>query len=92
MVYVSQKVCCTTLQSHATKKIIPSYIKKFTKQLLKNTTQTIKIVLPFQPTKMIPNVLPNIGSLKQSSLTQNHGESKGDIIPKIPLPEDVTCD
>ena len=92
MVSALQKVCCTTLQSPATKKIIPSYIKEFAKQLLKNATQTTKSLLTFQPTKTIPNVLPNIRHLKQSSLTQKcHGKSKGDTILTIPFLEDVIC-
>lgn len=46
--YLNPGVCCTTLQSPAIKKIIPSYIKEFVKQLLKNATT-------FQPTQTIPN-------------------------------------
>ena len=43
-------------------------------------------------TKTISNFLPNIGHLKQSSLTQKcHGKSKGDTIPTIPFLEDVIC-
>ena len=92
MVSVLQKPCCTTLQSPATKKIIPSYIKELVKQLLENATQTAKSILTFQPTKTISNFLPNIGHLKQSSLTQKcHGKSKGDTIPTIPFLEDVIC-
>ena len=92
MVSVLKKVCVTTLQSSATKKIIPSYIKKFEKQLLEIATQTTKRLLTFQPIKTIPNSLPNIGHLKRSSLTQKcRGKSKGDTIPAIPFLEDVIC-
>ena len=92
MVSVLQNVCCTTLQSPATKKITPSYIKESAKQLLKNATQTTKSLLTLQPTKTIPNFLPNIGHLKQRGLTQKcHGKSKGDTIPTIPFLEDVIC-
>ena len=45
------------LKSPATKKIMPSYIKEFEKQLLKNATQTTKSLLTFQPTKTIPKQL-----------------------------------
>ena len=78
--YVLQKVCGgTTLQSPATNKIIPSYIKELVKQLLKDAMQTIKSLLMFQPTKTVPNFLPKIGPFKQSRLTQKyHGKSKGD--------------
>ena len=92
MIYVLQKVYCTTLQASATKKVTPSYIKEFAKQLLENTTQTIKSLLTFQHTKTMQKFLSNIGRLKQSSLTRkNHGKSKGDAISTIPFPEDVTC-
>ena len=75
-----------------TKKIIPNYIKEFAKQLLKNATQTIKSILTSQPKKTISNLLPNIGPLKQSSLTQKYyGKSKGGTIPTIPFPGDPTC-
>ena len=71
---------------------MPSYKKEFAKQLLKNATQTIKSILTSQPKKTISNLLPNIGPLKQSSLTQKYyGKSKGGTIPTIPLPGDVTC-
>ena len=83
MFYVLQKVCCTSLQSSATKKIIPSYIREFAEQLLKNATQTIKSLLTFQPKKMIPHFLPNIKT--------NQLNPKGDMIPTIPFPENVTC-
>ena len=58
----------------------------------KRYAQTTKSLLTFQPTKTITNFLPNIGHLKQSSLTQKcHGKSKGDTIPTIPFLEDVIC-
>ena len=92
MVYVLQKVCWTTLQSSVPKKVIPSYIKEFAKKLSKIATQTIKSPFTFQPTKTIPNFPPNIGPLKQSSLTQKYyGKSRGDTIPAIQFPEDITC-
>ena len=92
MVCVLQKVCCTTLQSHLTKKHIPSYIREFLKQFLKNATQTMKSLLTFQPTKTILNFLLNIRPIKQNSLIQTYqGKSKEDATPTIPFPEDVTC-
>ena len=90
MVCVLQKVCCTTLQSHLTKKNIPSYIREFVKQFLKNATQTMKSLLKLQLAKTISNFLLNIRAIKQNSLTQTyHGKSKEDTIPTIPFPEDV---
>ena len=54
--------------------------------------QTLESLLTFHPTKAIPNFLPGIGPLKQSSLTQKcHVKSKGNTIPTIPFPEDITC-
>ena len=54
--------------------------------------QTLKSLLTFQPTKAIPNFLPDIGPLKQSSLTwKYHVKSKGNTTPTIPFPEDITC-
>ena len=92
MVSVLQKSVVLRYNHLRQKKIIPSYIKEFAKQLLKNATETTKSLLMFQPTKTIPNFLPNIGHLKQSSLTQKcHGKSKGDTIPTIPFLEDVIC-
>ena len=42
--------------------------------------------------KTTPNFLPNIGHLKQSSLTQKcHGKSKGHTIPTTPFLEDIIC-
>lgn len=91
-VYVLLKVCCISLLSPATKKIIPNYIKEFVKQLLKNTMQTTKNLLTFQPIKTKSNFLQNFEPLKQNSLTQNyHNKSKGDTGSKISFPEDVTC-
>ena len=83
-------LCYTTITCD--KKLIPSYIREFVKRFLKNTTQTMKSLLTFKPTKTMPNFRPNIRPLKQSSLTQTyHGKSKEDTIPSIPFPEDVTC-
>lgn len=58
-----EKVCCITLQSPAAKKIVPGLIKKSAKQLLKDASQTIKSLLTFQDTKIIPYFSPNIGPL-----------------------------
>ena len=83
MVYVLQIVYCATLQSPAKKKIIPSYIVEFTKQLLKNAAITIKRFLTFQPTKTMPNFLRKIWPLRQNSLTHKyHGKSKEDTVPR----------
>ena len=64
MVYVLQKVCCTTLQSPMTKKIIRSYMKEFAKQLLKNAKQTKSFKVP---TYKNDTNFPNIETLKQSN-------------------------
>ena len=66
MAYISPKVCCTTLQSPSTKKITSRYIKEDAKKKLRKGTQTMKNLLVFQPMKLIPTFLTNIGSLKQS--------------------------
>ena len=56
------------------------------------STCTVKLRMAHCTTKTISNFLPNIGHLKQSSLTQKcHGKSKGDTIPTIPFLEDVIC-
>ena len=91
MVYILQKVCCTTIQSPATTQIISSYIKEFSKQLLKIAMQPIKSLLTFLPTKTIPNFPSSIEPLKQSSLTQNYnGKLKGHTILTIQFPEGIT--
>ena len=83
MDYVLQIVYCTTLQSSATKKIIPSYIKELGKQ-----QKTIKSPT-FQTTKTIPNFLTNIALLKRSSLTQKyHGKPKRNAGPTTLFPGD----
>ena len=52
----------------------------------------MKSLLTFQPKKTIPNFLPNIRPLKQSSLAQTyHSKSKEDKILTISFPEDLTC-
>ena len=61
---ILKEVYCAILETPATKKIIPSHMKGFAKQILKNATQTIKSLLTFQPTKTLPNVLPNMWPLK----------------------------